>query len=326
MACGLIRVRAYGRYHTFFRPPPQPSCLPPPPNHRLPCPHQAHHLLVSTSTAAWTFGAAFDRKFQDPRKSDQLRRKPLFALLRAGHDALFHLSEPDAGYAAKRRLELFGQDPSRSGPTVGLHVRRGDRHPLEYQYQKSYIPLETYMNAAQDVMASATANSTTDGEASRAAPRMILASDDPDIYDAPELQPAIRAQSQIVLASKRTLDAAQGLSTPAGGKFIEGNIGWEGGFFPNVFWNLGRSTNRVGTAREDRAEERDPPNAMAVRLREFLARAYLLDLQLLSDADGVVCGVSSVGCRLLAVMMGWDHAIVKQRWRNVDGDLAWRAF
>lgn len=282
---------------------------------------------MSASTTAWTFGAAFDRKFQDQHKPSHLRQKPLFALLRAGHDALFHLSEPDAEYASTRMSELVvSQDQPNHGFTIGLHVRHGDRHPLEYQYQKSYIPLETYMSAAQDMIAEA--KITTDGgKEPMLTSRIILASDDPEVYDAPELQPAVRAQSQIVLASKRTLDAAQGFSKSSGGKFVEGNIGWEGGFFSNVFWNLGGPTDRVAAARDNREEEREqPPNKMAVRLREFLGRAYLLDLKLVSSADGVVCGVSSVGCRLLAVMMGWERGIVEKRWRNVDGGFEWRAF
>lgn len=241
--------------------------------------------------------------------------------------------------------ELVSQDQPNGGGrrrrlTIGLHVRHGDRHPFEYQYQKSYIPLETYMSAAQDMIAEAKFPPLTDGKRPVAAPmsppQIILASDDPDVYDAPELQPAMRAQSQIVLASKRTLDAAQGLSElSSGGKFVEGNIGWEGGFFSNVFWNLGGPTDRVAAAAardgddgNGREQQQQPPRPteMAVRLREFLGRAYLLDLKLLSSADGVVCGVSSVGCRLLAVMMGWERSMVEKRWRNVDGGYGWRAF
>lgn len=184
------------------------------------------------------------------------------------------------------------------------------------------------MNAAHDMIAEAKMK-VTDGKKPMAptSPQIILASDDPDVYEAPELQPAVRAQSQIVLASKRTLDAAQGLSElSSGGKFVEGNIGWEGGFFSNVFWNLGGPTDRVAAARDEGKGREQQPTEMAVRLREFLGRAYLLDLKLLSSADGVVCGVSSVGCRLLAVMMGWERSMVEKRWRNVDGGFGWRAF
>jgi hypothetical protein len=280
--------------------------------------------VVSASTAPWTFGAAFERKFQDQSKSGDLRQKPLFTLLRAGHDALFHLSEPDSQYARTRVAELVSHDPSKDGLTVGVHVRHGDRHPLEYQYEKSYIPLESYMRVAQDMIALASKNLAAKGEKTIPVWEIILASDDPDVYDAPELQPAVRAQSQILLASKRTLDAAQG-SSASSDKFSGGNIGWEGGFFSNMFWNLGGTSDRV-TAVRDVGDERDPPNENAIRMREFLGRAYLLDLKLVSSADGVVCGVSSISCRLLAVMMGWERAIVGRGWRNVDGGFGWRAF
>lgn len=61
-------------------------------------------------------------------------------------------------------------------------------------------------------------------------------------------------------------------------------------------------------------------------LRELVARAYLLDLSVLGMSDRVVCAVSSVGCRLLAVMMGWERAVVGQWWKNVDGGFGWVGF
>jgi hypothetical protein len=30
-----------------------------------------------------------------------------------------------------------------------------------------------------------------------------------------------------------------------------------------------------------------------------------------------------MGCRLLAVMMGWERAMEKGGWVNVDGDFGW---
>lgn len=159
------------------------------------------------------------------------------------------------------------------------------------------------------------------------ASKLILASDDPDVYEAPELQTAARAQSRILLASKSTLDAAQGLSASPSSlpnKFVEGNVGWEGGFFSNVFWGLGNTVVGSAAARGVR-EEQEKPGEVSLRLRELVARAYLLDLKVVGSADGVVCGVSSVGCRLLGVMVGWE-GIVHGRWRNVDGPFGWQAF
>ena len=160
-----------------------------------------------------------------------------------------------------------------------------------------------------------------------AASKLILASDDPDVYEASELQTVLRAQSHILLASKSTLDAAQGLSASPSSypnKFVEGNVGWEGGFFSNVFWGLGNTAAGSAIARGGRAEP-GKPGEVSLRLRELVARAYLLDLKVVGSSDGVVCGVSSVGCRLLGVMVGWE-GVVHGRWRNVDGPFGWQAF
>lgn len=159
-----------------------------------------------------------------------------------------------------------------------------------------------------------------------AASKILLASDDPEVYDAPELLPALRAQSRILLASKSTLDAAQGISasTSDPNKFVEGNVGWEGGFFSNVFWGLGDTAAGSAAARGVR-EERQKPGEHSLALRELVARAYLLDLKILGSADGVVCGVSSVGCRLLGVMVGWE-GVVNGKWKNVDGGVGWVGF
>lgn len=60
-----------------------------------------------------------------------------------------------------------------------------------------------------------------------------------------------------------------------------------------------------------------------MRLRELIGRGYLLDLAVLGTAsDGVVCAVSSAGCRLAGVMMGWE-AVERARWVNVDEGRGW---
>ena len=57
-------------------------------------------------------------------------------------------------------------------------------------------------------------------------------------------------------------------------------------------------------------------------MRELVGRAYLLDLAVLGESDGVVCGISSATCRLLGVMLGWD-AVKEGKWVNVDDGRAW---
>ena len=62
----------------------------------------------------------------------------------------------------------------------------------------------------------------------------------------------------------------------------------------------------------------------AMQMRELVGRAYLLDLAVLGRTDAVVCAVSSAACRVLAVMMGYDKAIQKGLWNNVDGGYPWQ--
>lgn len=128
------------------------------------------------------------------------------------------------------------------------------------------------------------------------------------------------------LASKAALDAASaGSQAPPGNKFVEENVGWEGGFFQDMFWDLGIPSGFSKHSGSDgglHGEEGRVPD-MAMQLRALVGKAYMLDLAVLGQADRIVCAASSVGCRLLAVMMGWEEAVKKKRWRNVDGGFAW---
>ncbi len=312
-------IRAYGNYTTFFQPIPLPSCSPPPRTQIVPCPHSAHHLLVSAATTSWTFGHAFNEYFEDAHKIGVMRQERIFELLREGFDALFHLRAEDATYVELRTEKLNKTVMVNGGITVGVHVRHGDRHPFEFQYQKSYIPLEKYASTAQETIS--TTDRRTKNNTSETQSQIIVASDDPDVYTSAEFSHTRRAQEKFVLASKTALDAAT--KKPPGPKFVDENIGWEGGFFKDVFWSLGQSSPTI-RRREANDDKRLEPTELALRLRELVGRAYLLDLAVLGRSDKVVCGVSSVSCRLLAVMMGWEGAIVKSGWRNVDGGWDWK--
>lgn len=254
-----------------------------------------------------------------------MRQQPIFSLLRKGYEALFHLAEDDAKYVGQRIEELNRTIQAKGGITVGVHVRHGDRHPFEFQYQDSYIPLEKYINTARALISGTSSNTlNTEIPAPADIPdtvsKLILASDDPDVYTSTESSLAQRAQNQLMLASKTTLDAAT--STQAGRNFVDDNVGWEGGFFKAVFWSLGRS--EPSARRRTEETTRPTPTELAMQLRQLVGRAYLLDLAVLGRSDRVVCGVSAVGCRLLAVMMGWERGIVDGGWRNVDGQWDWK--
>jgi hypothetical protein len=299
----------YGNYSTFFHPPPTPDCLPPPKEQRVPCPHQARHLVVSSATMQWTFGAAFQDAFEDGRKMGVRRLERVFKMLRDGYEALFEgqlKDEGDVMFLRERLKELRGG--AEAGLEVGLHVRHGDRHPYEFQYSRSYVPISKYMEAAHEMLADA----GLDGNTSK----IIVASDDPDVYSHDETRSAGAVKAQ----NRFSLTAA-----------------WGGGFFKELFWALGKNdAERMphvdGSPKPSRRDggvatswnAKAQPTAEAMRLREAVARAYLLDLAILGQADRVVCAVSSHTCRTLAVMMGWERVVERGEWRNVDGDWGWR--
>ena len=300
--------RAYGKFATFFKPPPEQSCSPPPDHHRLPCPHQAQHLLISAATTAWAFGHAFGEAFEDPRGVEVMRQKNIFHLLRVGYQELFALNDEDHEYVTKRIDEIDAQVYDNGGLFVGIHVRHGDRHPWEYQYQKSYIPLENYVDAVRDeLFKSFTYPNGTEDHDHIHASKMVLASDDPAVYASNTFSFAVRAQEKI----------------------LDETVSFEGGFSKDRFWELGeKSPSHTARALALRAleierEGRVVPKDLALQLRALVGRAYLLDLAVVGSADRVVCTASSVGCRLLAVMMGWERGIVQKGWINVDGEFDW---
>jgi hypothetical protein len=109
-------------------------------------------------------------------------------------------------------------------------------------------------------------------------------------------------------------------------KFVDETFGWEGGFFAAMFWNLGMSSLSAASAAAAASQARPvpPPSSEMMRLRSLVGRAYMMDLAVLADAsDVVICTVSAMGCRLMAVMMGWESAIEKGRWVNIDGEFGW---
>lgn len=328
----LTFPRPYGRYSSYFMPPPTAGCMPPPSSHIVPCPHTARHIIVSDATVKSTFGHAFNEEYEDPRKMRTERQHKIFGLLRTGYEALFKLKGDDAKYVTDRTQELYAGIKEHGGISIGLHVRHGDKHPMEYQYQKDYIPLSRYMDTARDIYIdlieskqpnnkkSKSRKSTQDQIFARHSPsRMILASDDPVVYDSPEIgQNSLRAQDRIVLATKAALEAASGKKNP----WIDEITGWEGGFYRDVFFSLGQAgSNNAGKVVDVEVSKE------AMGLRELVGRAYLLDLAVLGQADTVVCTVSSTSCRLLGVMLGWDALVGKEnerRWRSIDGSFGWK--
>ena len=351
----------YGKYNTFFEPPPTANCTPPPKHHILPCPHHARHLLVSDATSQWTFGKSFEANFVDAKKNGISRQERIFKLARTGYEKLFSLTGDDAVYVNSRLASLNDTVRSKSGMFVGLHIRRGDKHPAELQYSRDYLPLDRYYDEARNLVLREFSGEVdvkngidTENWKAEIASSVLVASDDPEVYRSQELSRTERAQDRIQLASKAVLDESSPNSTPddvvgsAYHTYMPENSGWEGGFFAPLFWSLGhapvRSDRPVREPEQLRKramklefERRDAPlnggqvadeaaSEAAMQLRELLGRAYMLDLAVLGGGDGVVCGATAMGCRLLAVMMGWERAMDRGMWVNVDKGMdGWKA-
>lgn len=329
---------AYGKFSKYFKSPPKPTCRQPPPEMRLPCPLQAQHLVVSSSNALWIFGDSFKEYFKNPFAVSETRQREIFEMARSGYEALFHLIGDDASYLQQRIQGLNRDVRSKGGVAIGIHVRHGDSRPLEPQYKDSYIPLDMYAKRTSTIFHAHLQQAHGDTALSQSMAshsKVMLASDDPEVYTSFELGGAERAQSYIALASKSALEAAsnKGLSNE--------NIGWEGGFFQDMFWSLGVEasdyselggpfpSNRGPTepktlSVESVAEQRHlRPSKDSLQLREWIGRAYLLDVAVLGQSDRVICGVGSATCRLLAVMMGWNKAVTHKSWQNIDGNWPW---
>lgn len=322
---------AYGPYTGIFQSPPIQDCKAPPRHQMLPCPRNAKHLIVSAATAQETFGDSFVAEFENPKRTDMNRERAIYDLARVGYDALFYLNHDDHNYVGNRVKELKAkakvpQGNYNDGTIVGIHVRQGDLHPWEYQYNGAYMPLDQYEQKYKELIEERHNFSTPLGGEDIVAKQhsmMLVASDNPEVYEADEFKDCLRAQEQIKLAGKQHTES----STPDRGymhKFVDEEFGWEGGFFASMFWNLGRPTQHNGDAKSDDSPEPDQPSADAMRLRGLIGRAYMLDLAVLGEAsDTVICTMSAMGCRLLAVMMGWDKAMARENWVNIDGNFLW---
>jgi hypothetical protein len=363
-------------------------------------------LVISAATFPFTYGSSFDLEFLDKSGKSSEQHHRIFTLVRTGYQALFNLSDSgDASYVQNRTTGKSFQDAKRNGGmTIGLHIRRGDVHPWENEFEHDYLPVVRYMNEVREILITTYEDEHDEteslpdegspvhynkpeskmlshvfslntyskpkgkpipapspdlakrhGPAGLMASQLLIASDDPMIYSAPELSRGHRAQERIVLASKTDLEKATG--TVHRGP-IDTLHGWEGGFFRSEFLALGthpghthrppgRTVLRGRAVSGDQHDRfmaalraasaslpvHDPwhggrravlePTKEGMAMRELVGRSYLLDMAVLGRADAVVCAVSSAGCRVLGVMLGWDK-VVGGGWRNVDGRYGWR--
>lgn len=327
---------AYGDYTEIFQNPPVPECRPPPRHYMVPCPFQARHLVVSAATAREVFPALLAKNHRIAGTDNGLR--DVFELAHTGYKALATLNKDDLKYVTNRVRHLegkakVGDTTSTDAPIIGLHVRHGDQHPLEFQYHDSYIPAEVFQEHVES-LAESHYNGSTTGAASGHRTVTVIASDDPIVHKEPDFAGSFPAQERIRLASKEAIQEVNPDANPhVLHQFVDETFGWEGGFFAPMFWNLGvnRKNNAANAPKGVDLKEVNqeaaflaPPSEQTLRLRSFIGRAYMMDLAVLAGAsDKVVCAVSAMGCRLLAVMMGWEDAVEAGGWVNVDGSYGW---
>ncbi|RPA74000.1 hypothetical protein BJ508DRAFT_43963 [Ascobolus immersus RN42] len=281
---------AYGSYADYFTPPPPPPCRPPPRDWILPCPRTARHLVMTSTTAGHNLGHAFVEEYEDPKAQDTARQVRIFALARAGYEDLFRPSTSILKVAQKRVGRLDVGWKGKEGQVAVVQVRRGEVHPYRFKERFGYIPVEEYFEVARN---------RTGGE------KVVVMS------DAPEAVEGLGAE----VSGEGTGLGAPRLAAPGHGvgegeverMFVNGV-----GFYKGMFEGLD------------------------VAGREAWGKSFVFDLAVAamvldsgskaSDGAVVVCGLKSYMCRLLAVVLGWDKAVVEKRWRNVDGMWGWRGW
>lgn len=326
---------AYGKYTDIFQLPPAPNCAPPLRMEAIPCPYHSRHIVVTSATAKETLEMALTKNFDDSIKMEMYRQRKMFDFARRGYEALFKLRNDDAKYVNSRIEELNKKRTrgkgTKDGLIVGVHIRRGDCHPIEYQYHDSYIPLNNYRKTVNDILEynfNSTSIFSYTGTEIQKHFYVVLASDDPTVYESIEFSESLKAQAYITLATKTAIENTKRTGKSKDKKhWTEEDFGWEGGFFAPMFWNLGISPTGARASIAPHEKRVINLSAETVRMRIFLGRAYMMDLAVLARcSDAVVCAVSAMGCRLLAVMMGWHSAIERGNWVNIDGGYGWTGF
>jgi hypothetical protein len=354
---------AYGNYSSYFRPPPDTGCRPAPATHRIPCSSSAAHRVISAATLL--------------SSRSSMASTPMYKqhqLMRVGYETLFHLAdEGDALSLLKIKDQVLNETRARGGIAVGLHIRRGDVHPQEAIFQGDYIPLTRYVYQGQMMLdaqyrgdksylayfsswishkARLDVKRELKTGSGVSASRLLVASDDPLVFDSAELKDAARAQGRFRLATKADLEAMIAKAKSP----LDTLHGWDGGFYRSVFMSLGVPDHKTavppghavlaGASVESYEHRRlaeaalhadaqsvrqngwtqivslEPPSQEALAMRTLIGRGYVLDLAVLGQCDAIICGISSSACRILGVMAGWSK-IQAGLWQNLDGHDGW---
>ncbi|THH23128.1 hypothetical protein EUX98_g8050 [Antrodiella citrinella] len=284
------------------QPGPERGCAAPPPQELVACPRSARHWVVNSRTAKYHFGHSFSEAYEDPYAHEVNRLKPIYArslqsfiqtirpnahnarLIRAAraevasllsipHAASKETSEPEDAEAL-----LTQHNPD---PYIAVHIRRGDRHASVFPYRGSYVPIDHYVTATQDVWSRLYSKGLTPkAEATHypSPPITYVASDSPSAME--EFMNAFSTSTAVFSLESSTDPELRALVSPH--EYVQSDF------------------NK--TSEEERIR---------------LTRGMIVDFALLGgfwawEGDVVpgatVCTISSSICKAAAVGLGWDRA------------------
>ncbi|PIL31341.1 hypothetical protein GSI_06039 [Ganoderma sinense ZZ0214-1] len=336
----------------FLDPGPEPGCRAPPPEELVACPRTARHWVISSRTAKYHLGHEFSEGYEDGFGHHMNRLKPIFdrarlsfqetirpnahmaELIRAVRaELLSTLSSPPAspnlGSSDNQRgRDLTSADPSylprsnNPAPYVGVHIRKGDRHPAAISfYREGTIPLTKYAAGARQAWTKFYENESSED----------MSSGHEDRYPTPPV---------MWLAS----------DSPAAVREFEGSFS-----AATALFSLNRSANadvRALAPVREYVQAEFEEEAPAERVR--LTRGMVVDLAMVSGLwaypgeavpGAVICAEGSNVCRVSALGFGFDRAFgfdddgdhysgdpntARARWIDVDVEgrivPAWHAF
>lgn len=154
---------SWGKWSDYFHLPEQASlCERPPPEHQLPCPRSARHLLVAHETRGEVFGHAFVARFERGNKMGIERWREIFMLIK---DGAAEFRPVEAVEWRRRTLE-----PG----TSALQVRRGAGMTIKTSAwaKKGRIPSGAYLAEAMEK-------------------GRVIMTDDADVYEEPVFRQAL---------------------------------------------------------------------------------------------------------------------------------------
>ncbi|KAH8919037.1 hypothetical protein BT69DRAFT_1285181 [Atractiella rhizophila] len=124
------------------------DCAPPPAEDLKACPRTAKHWVVMPATRGFHFGHDYEQ-LEYAKGHGVDRKRPFFDMAIEAVHELFIPSEENQRLIDLALEELRGED-GEVVPHLGVHIRRGDRHPRSWWHRNDYIPAEDFMDGIID--------------------------------------------------------------------------------------------------------------------------------------------------------------------------------